>query len=1047
MAVDYLSAMNVGSGLNVTQIVDALVEAEKAPREAQITEKIEEKTVSVSGFAQVKTEFSTLKTNLATLSQVSGLKLQTTGPAGASTVVSATASDTSQIQAFDYNMTVSSLASAQTVSFGGYSSATSAIDASNLVINLGTWAVDNSGNHSFSAKTTIADQNISLDGTDTLSTVRDKINGLKIGIEATIIKISENNFTLALRSPTGTENQIRVQATSTTGSISNLSFDPATNGSGAANGGDAQKQVAAATDATFNLNGINITRSNNKITDIIPGVTLDLKSVSGTAQKIIASYDETVSIDAMKLFVAELNAVTANLTSLTKTSLTDEENGPLSGDTLVRAYRNRIRLITTTPIEGYGVDKVYLSNFGVMTNRDGTLSLNEAKFKAYFASKPQEFTAFTTNITKADNPAVTATMTGSLWKPGAYQFESVVRGATSVLSAAEASSQTFKSIDSSLGSGDGQLSDSLQAYVAKNAGGTWSISGTDSNALSIDSSGVVTVTGGTNYEAKANYSFNVEYTISASEKFVEAVTLNVTDLAEREYTVATPYVPSTVASGDKFTVTADGQTIVATMAAGDAGAFTIANLASKLNTANAALGTPADGTFSVSNNDIVFKFNDKATAQTGTVSGIQFEANAPVVASSVQQQGAVTARVVTLADHGTPAFEAAMNTNAADGDKYVINIGGTDVAYTLSGTGYNGGSDATHLKSLSSLNERVAYLAGKLDTAANTAGVNNADIGFGITASGSSFLVTANTAGTANNGTVVGPVRLDPNGAGAAEADLGAAASDAAGTDTAEVLQWQAPTLPTTVAGDKFSVTIDNNGSAVTIITGVLGASATLTAVKDALNTAHNGANGTFSVSGSDLRFTYNANQGNVSNTNDGALKYIPQAGTVSNSTAGVGQPALTAVTEVSHVAASPTATLSTRVVDENGVVTYTNTATMSLENGTFKTISGDAKGIQIKATGTQSSIIYVGKSLFNALTEFSDSVLKTNGDIDKKVARYNTDVVDYNKELTELETRMENVRERYIEQFTAMESAVSSFKSTGDMLDNLMESWKASLS
>ena len=51
MAVDYLSAMNVGSGLNVTQIVDALVEAEKAPREAQNTEKIEEKAVSVSGFA------------------------------------------------------------------------------------------------------------------------------------------------------------------------------------------------------------------------------------------------------------------------------------------------------------------------------------------------------------------------------------------------------------------------------------------------------------------------------------------------------------------------------------------------------------------------------------------------------------------------------------------------------------------------------------------------------------------------------------------------------------------------------------------------------------------------------------------------------------------------------------------------------------------------------------------------------------------------------------------------------------------------------------
>ena len=44
MAVDYLSALNVGSGLNVTQIVDALVDAEKAPREATLNTKIEEKT-------------------------------------------------------------------------------------------------------------------------------------------------------------------------------------------------------------------------------------------------------------------------------------------------------------------------------------------------------------------------------------------------------------------------------------------------------------------------------------------------------------------------------------------------------------------------------------------------------------------------------------------------------------------------------------------------------------------------------------------------------------------------------------------------------------------------------------------------------------------------------------------------------------------------------------------------------------------------------------------------------------------------------------------
>ena len=41
MAVDYLSALNVGSGLNVTQIVDAIVDAERVPRETFLNDKIE----------------------------------------------------------------------------------------------------------------------------------------------------------------------------------------------------------------------------------------------------------------------------------------------------------------------------------------------------------------------------------------------------------------------------------------------------------------------------------------------------------------------------------------------------------------------------------------------------------------------------------------------------------------------------------------------------------------------------------------------------------------------------------------------------------------------------------------------------------------------------------------------------------------------------------------------------------------------------------------------------------------------------------------------
>ena len=54
MAVDYLSALNVGSGLNVTQIVDAIVDAERVPQENVIQKRIDDKSVSISALGQLK---------------------------------------------------------------------------------------------------------------------------------------------------------------------------------------------------------------------------------------------------------------------------------------------------------------------------------------------------------------------------------------------------------------------------------------------------------------------------------------------------------------------------------------------------------------------------------------------------------------------------------------------------------------------------------------------------------------------------------------------------------------------------------------------------------------------------------------------------------------------------------------------------------------------------------------------------------------------------------------------------------------------------------
>ena len=65
MAVDYLSAINQGgSGLNITQIVDSLVEAEKTPQESAIQSKIDSKTTSISAIGEIKSALSKLSASL-----------------------------------------------------------------------------------------------------------------------------------------------------------------------------------------------------------------------------------------------------------------------------------------------------------------------------------------------------------------------------------------------------------------------------------------------------------------------------------------------------------------------------------------------------------------------------------------------------------------------------------------------------------------------------------------------------------------------------------------------------------------------------------------------------------------------------------------------------------------------------------------------------------------------------------------------------------------------------------------------------------------------
>ena len=84
---------------------------------------------------------------------------------------------------------------------------------------------------------------------------------------------------------------------------------------------------------------------------------------------------------------------------------------------------------------------------------------------------------------------------------------------------------------------------------------------------------------------------------------------------------------------------------------------------------------------------------------------------------------------------------------------------------------------------------------------------------------------------------------------------------------------------------------------------------------------------------------------------------------------------------------------------------------------------------------------IYYGQSLIEKLTSFLTDTLNTsNGQLATRETTINQEVTDQSALLVDLNSQMESLRNRYIQQFTSMEQAVTSLKSTGEYLTNLFE-------
>lgn len=374
-----ITSLGVGSGLQAESIVTKLVALERQPISLlqRTADKIQSK---ISAFGQVQSTMSTLKDAAQKLANPD-IWYSTTSTSTDTNVVNFTTS--SGAATGSYSVSVSALASGQSVVTNtALSASTSTLGSGTLTIDLGSL----DGTTLTPSKTTT----VSVADTDTLETIRDKINGAGAGVSATIVKDSKGARLAISSSATGAANAFRISVDDTGDSnhtdnagLSALAYDPAASLPGTT-------KTQSAKDAAASINGVDVTSSTNSFSDVLTGISFTVGKVTRTSTTdvppVVTDNPATVTVKqdndtitkAINDFATSYSSLITLLRSSTKYDDATKTAGTLQGDGTAVGILNQLRA-TVGGTAGNSSVFTTLSSIGVEVQSGGTLTVNSTK--------------------------------------------------------------------------------------------------------------------------------------------------------------------------------------------------------------------------------------------------------------------------------------------------------------------------------------------------------------------------------------------------------------------------------------------------------------------------------------------------------------------------------------------------------------------------------------------------------------------------------------------------------------------------------------------
>jgi flagellar hook-associated protein 2 len=344
----------ITSSIDVSSMVNQLMAVESQPL-ILINNKVSKVNANLSAYGQLKSALTAFQNTASNLSTSNKFNIQTAVSSN-DAVLTATSDGTSSLG--NYQLNVSQLAQAQKLK-------TDVLTLSYPV----TGAV------------TIDGTTISINEAGSLSAVRDAINAGNTLMTASIVNNGTSDLLVFTSSLSGSAN---ARSISFSGGLSGITTST----------------LVAPQNAILKLDGdgtagsgIEITSASNRVTGVLPGVTLNLTGVSASVSantSLSVSTDETAIKKSVTNFVDAYNTLKTTVANLTKYDSTGKNNGALFGDTTLRGIMNSMQSVFSESISS-NTNLKYLSDVGVTLQKSGQLAVDDTKLTSAISNNFSEF--------------------------------------------------------------------------------------------------------------------------------------------------------------------------------------------------------------------------------------------------------------------------------------------------------------------------------------------------------------------------------------------------------------------------------------------------------------------------------------------------------------------------------------------------------------------------------------------------------------------------------------------------------------------------------